>query len=237
MTKISTSLHTPLDVLLDGAKGYGRRATSANEATPLGGRRKRAFDLLVAATALALLWPLMLVIAALIRLSSGPHVLFAQPRVGFGGRTFRCLKFRTMAPDADRLLAEHLASDPEAAAEWNRARKLRRDPRVTRLGIVLRRTSLDELPQFINVSRGEMSCIGPRPIVTEELVRYGDAAKEYLSARPGISGAWQVSGRSSTTYAERVAIDRSYVRNWSFGRDLLILLLTGLAVLAFDDAA
>lgn len=170
-------------------------------------------------------------IAFLIRRDGGP-ALFRHPRVGLGGVTFSCFKFRSMVIDADARLARLLASDPVAAAEWETRRKLPRDPRITRIGAFLRRTSLDELPQLLNVLRGEMSLVGPRPVVREELDQhYGPATEAYCRTRPGLTGLWQVSGRSDTTYAERVQLDTRYVNEWSLALDLWILLRTIPAVL------
>jgi exopolysaccharide production protein ExoY len=195
-------------------------------AGPLGNRRKRAMDLAVAVTALAFLSPLIILVALLVKAQMGGPVVFGHTRVGLGGRSFRCLKFRTMVVNSDEVLQRHLEQNPDAAAEWAATRKLRDDPRVTTFGRVLRQTSLDELPQFVNVLRGEMSCVGPRPVVAEELERYGAHAGEYLKAAPGITGLWQVSGRNSVSYADRVALDCEYVRDWSLRRDMIILLRT-----------
>lgn len=204
---------------------------------PVGGRPKRLLDLVIAITALIVLLPLMILVASLIKIRMGGPVLYAHPRVGFNGNTFRCFKFRTMVPNPEEKLLEYLVSHPDAAQEWRERRKLRNDPRVTALGRELRRASLDELPQLLNVLRGEMSCVGPRPIVAAEIQRYGPTAKEYLSTRPGLTGLWQVSGRSKLTYEQRVAMDREYVRSWSLGLDLRILLKTIPAILTFEDAA
>jgi exopolysaccharide production protein ExoY len=193
---------------------------------PLGGWLKRAVDISIASVVVVLLLPLIVLIGLTIKLSMGGPVIYAHRRVGHNGAPFNCYKFRTMAVNSDELLRKYLASDPDAAQEWLSTRKLRNDPRVTALGNALRRSSLDELPQLLNVLRGEMSCVGPRPIVAEELEIYGRHAKEYLRARPGMTGAWQVSGRSDTTYQERVALDCAYVSNWSVWLDLLILLKT-----------
>jgi exopolysaccharide production protein ExoY len=216
----------------------------AGEAPPLaawpqgvGGPAKRAMDLVLALVALILLAPAMVLTALLVRLAMGSPVVFAHRRIGRNGISFRCYKFRTMATDAEAILQRHLAADPAAAEEWCATRKLRDDPRVTPLGRVLRRSSLDELPQLFNVLRGEMSCVGPRPIVPEELPRYGSGAAAYLSTRPGVTGAWQVSGRSSLSYEARVALDRDYVGNWSLWRDVVIILRTIPAVMKHDDAA
>jgi exopolysaccharide production protein ExoY len=146
--------------------------------------------------------------------SPGP-ALFRHRRVGFNGKYFDCLKFRTMVTDAPERLRQLLESDPVAAAEWAANRKLRYDPRVTAIGAILRRSSLDELPQLFNVLKGDMSIVGPRPVTAEELVRYSGAVDAYLACRPGITGLWQVSGRSTTTYSKRVACDAFYAREWS----------------------
>ncbi len=198
---------------------------------------KRAFDVVVSASLLVFLAPLLLVCAALVKLDGGP-ILFAHERVGRNRKPFGCLKFRTMAPNAKSLLEALLACDPAAAEEWRRAHKLTNDPRVTPIGRFLRTTSLDELPQLFNVLRGDMSLVGPRPIVESELeTHYGESAHFYLQTRPGITGLWQVSGRSSTTYGRRVHLDVWYVRNWSTWYDIAILLRTIPAVLARRGAA
>lgn len=186
---------------------------------------KRVFDLLAGTLALLLLSPFLLLLAALVRLDGGP-ALFAQTRIGRRGRPFRCLKFRTMLPDAEQRMQALLEQDAAARAEWQASRKLRRDPRITRLGAWLRRTSLDELPQLWNVIRGDMSLVGPRPVVDEELACYGDKADLYCLVRPGLTGLWQVSGRSDTSYGERVALDAWYIRNWSLWYDIAILCKT-----------
>lgn len=186
---------------------------------------KRGFDVVTSVLLLILLLPLFIVIGAFIRLGGGP-VFYQHRRIGAGGRSFGCLKFRSMDINADRLLADLLARDPAAAAEWSATQKLRNDPRVTAIGKLLRKTSLDELPQLFNVLRGEMSLVGPRPVVQSELRFYGEQAKYYIQARPGVTGLWQISGRSDTSYEQRVSLDVSYVCNWSFGKDLMILLRT-----------
>jgi exopolysaccharide production protein ExoY len=204
---------------------------------PVGGGAKRLMDITLAVLALVLLAPVMALTALAVRLAMGSPVVFAHRRVGLNGAVFRCYKFRTMVGDAEEVLRRHLAADPAAAEEWRATHKLRDDPRVTPLGRVLRKSSLDELPQFLNVLRGDMSCVGPRPIVVEELARYGADAAAYLSVRPGVTGAWQVGGRSSVGYDARVALDRAYVREWSLWRDVVIILRTIPAVLSHDDAA
>lgn len=188
-------------------------------------RAKRAFDIAASLTLLIVLSPMLTVIALLVKQDGGPSV-FGHLRIGMHGRTFRCLKFRSMVRNADTALKELLATDAAARAEWEKDFKLRNDIRVTRLGRFMRRTSLDELPQLWNVLRGDMSLVGPRPVVEKELRRYGDAAAYYLRVLPGITGLWQVSGRSETDYSRRVLLDVSYVKNWSFTGDIRILCRT-----------
>ncbi|MCJ2056403.1 sugar transferase [Methylobacterium sp. J-048] len=197
----------------------------------VGWAAKRGLDTAVALTALCLLLPLLLFIALLIWISDGSAPIFRHVRLGRHGRPFGCLKFRSMVPDGDAILAGHLAAYPQARAEWEATHKLTRDPRVTTLGQVLRKTSLDELPQLWNVMRGEMSLVGPRPIVQSEVTRYGAAFATCFSVPPGLTGLWQVSGRSDTTYAERVALDLDYAGRWSLRRDIAIMLRTVPAVL------
>ncbi|WP_265519664.1 sugar transferase [Nitratireductor luteus] len=198
----------------------------------LGGVFKRGFDIAAALVAILLLSPLLIMLALLIRLSDGGCVFYAHPRIGRHGSTFKCIKFRTMVENGSTVLAAHLSQNPAALAEWNATRKLQRDPRVTRVGMVLRKLSLDELPQLFNVLRGEMSFVGPRPVVHEELDLYGAAVIYYLQARPGITGLWQISGRNDVSYARRVDFDRYYVENWSFVSDLLIIIKTLPAVIS-----
>jgi exopolysaccharide production protein ExoY len=207
----------------------GRAASRS--ANPVGGWTKRTMDLLIAPTALILLAPIICLIAIWIKVTMGGPVLFSHRRVGHDGKMFGCLKFRTMVQNADEVLKAHLAANPEAAREWAQSRKLRDDPRVTALGELLRKSSLDEIPQFLNVLRGEMSCVGPRPVMLDELVRYGLSMHEYLCARPGLTGRWQVSGRSDLDYETRVRMDADYVREWRLWHDIEILLLTIPAVL------
>jgi exopolysaccharide production protein ExoY len=191
---------------------------------------KRLIDLTGAAILLILLSPLFLAIAFLIKITSGGPVLFRQERVGLGGKRFRCLKFRTMIVDAERELQKHLAVSEEARREWGSIQKLTRDPRVTRLGRFLRTTSLDELPQLVHVLAGEMSLVGPRPIIPAEMQRYGENLQYYLAVRPGMTGLWQVTARNTCSYAERVNLDTSYVLNWSLVTDVIILFRTVPAV-------
>lgn len=203
----------------------------------LGGRSKTFFDVVIAFLALLLLMPLLLLVTVLVWATMGRPILFAHQRVGANGEAFPCLKFRTMATNSAELLERHLKANPEAAEEWNLNQKLSHDPRITWLGHILRKSSIDELPQLINVLRGEMSCIGPRPVIEAELTRYGDHATFYCQARPGLTGLWQVSGRSRLSYPERVALDTYYVCNWSLSLDVKILLKTIPVLLKFDETA
>lgn len=175
---------------------------------------------------LVLLSPVLLLIGSMVWRSSGAPILFGHYRVSRSGQLFRCLKFRSMYADADEMLRELLAHDEQARAEWQRDQKLTNDPRVTPIGRLLRRTSLDELPQLLNVLRGEMRLVGPRPVTVDELARYGDVRWHYMQVRPGMTGLWQVSGRNNTTYDERVAFDRRYIEQRSFWLDLRILART-----------
>ncbi|MDO9315475.1 MAG: sugar transferase [Burkholderiaceae bacterium] len=195
-----------------------------------------AVNKLVALLLLCLFAPLMLVIALLIAHRDGMPIFFGHYRVGVTGKLFRCLKFRTMYRDSSQMLADLLRDDPAARAEWARDHKLGNDPRITPVGNFLRRTSLDELPQLINVVRGEMMLVGPRPITVGELCRYGRVRWDYLSVLPGMTGLWQVSGRSETTYEERVALDLQYVEKRSVWMDVMILLKTVKVVLVRDGS-
>jgi exopolysaccharide production protein ExoY len=189
-------------------------------------RAKRAFDVTVVTVSAPLWGTAVLVLAGLVRLTSRGPAFYRHERVGRSGRPIGCLKLRTMVVDADARLAELLASDPALAEEFALTFKLKKDPRVTRLGRLLRRTSLDELPQLVNVLRGEMSLVGPRPITEEEMRRYGQYMPIVLSARPGMTGLWQVSGRNDVSYATRVALDVQYAFGQSLGGDISILLRT-----------
>ena len=191
---------------------------------------KRVFDTMTASVLLVLLSPVLVLIAMLIRRDGGP-AFFAHPRVGKRWKIFKCYKFRTMVVDAEQQLEQLLQQHPELRAQWENERKLRHDPRVNVLGHFLRATSLDELPQLINVIRGEMSLVGPRPVVNAELPRYGDQVGYYLMVRPGMTGLWQVSGRSDLDYESRVYLDTWYVKNWSLWHDLIILFKTVRVVL------
>jgi exopolysaccharide production protein ExoY len=200
------------------------------------GRAKRAFDLVVASIALVFLAPLLVTIAALIKLNDGGPIFYSHRRIGRQGERFWCLKFRTMAIDADERLADILLADARAAEEWQSTQKLRRDPRVTGLGVFLRKSSIDELPQIWNVLCGDMSIIGPRPITRAELNRYGRERRYYLLVRPGITGLWQVSGRSSAGFDKRIRLDRQYLEEWSWLGEFWIMLMTIPALLNTKNA-
>jgi lipopolysaccharide/colanic/teichoic acid biosynthesis glycosyltransferase len=203
-------------------------------ATPSALRIKRVWDCVLTLLAAPLALLLAAPILVLVMLDGAPP-LYRHLRIGRGGRPFFCYKIRTMAPGAEDQLPA-LMEDAGARGEWDEGFKLKHDPRVTRLGGFLRRTSLDELPQLWNVLKGEMSLVGPRPIVADELERYGDCAPAYLACQPGISGLWQVSGRNDVGYAQRVALDFYYASNWSMALDLRILLRTLPVVLKADGS-
>ena len=197
---------------------------------------KRTIDLLVVGVGGLPALPLMGLITLLVCLDSPGGAFFGQTRVGLGGRTFTMWKFRTMVAGAEAVLAQYLAENPEALAEWELNQKLKHDPRVTRMGYILRKYSLDELPQFWNVLVGEMSIVGPRPFFLSQRALYGEAYDVYTRVRPGITGLWQVSGRNKLDYDERIHLDEYYVRNWSIWLDIYILLRTGWVVLRGDGA-
>lgn len=186
---------------------------------------KRATDILLSLIALILLSPLFLFLYIKIK-QDGGKVIYGHPRIGQNGKLFSCLKFRTMVEDADQVLQNLLENDPLAKKEWEKDFKLKNDPRITAIGHQLRRSSLDELPQLWNVLKGEMSLVGPRPIVEEELMRYDDDIDYYFMAKPGMTGLWQVSGRNDVDYTKRVYFDSWYVKNWSLWNDLVILCKT-----------
>ena len=205
---------------------------------PVGGYLKRGGDIFISGMLLIALAPLMLMVAFAIYVTMGRPIFFSHERVGFRGAPFRCHKFRTMVKDAKERLNHYLEDNPVALAEWKATHKLRNDPRITPFGQLLRKSSLDELPQLINILRGEMTCVGPRPVTSMELYQnYGTSARHYLRVRPGLTGLWQVSGRSNTSYRYRVALDRTYVTSWSVWLDVQILLKTGPAVFRLRDSA
>lgn len=191
----------------------------------------RVLDFVLALVALIFLAPLMLVVAALVYFYDPGPIFFAHRRIGRGGQSFPCLKFRTMVVDADVRLKKLLDTDPVARAEWELDHKLRDDPRVIGIGRFMRKTSLDELPQLFNVLRGEMSLVGPRPIVSGEVSRYGRYFQHYCEMRPGITGLWQISGRNDVSYRRRVAFDVAYCRARSTGMNVKIIALTVPSVL------
>ena len=213
-----------------------QRQTFASRTGGINFLAKRIADIILSLFACFLLFPLFILLSIAIFLDSPGPIVFAHERIGRNGRKFLCYKFRTMVPDAESVLQECLQGNPVAREEWEENFKLKHDPRVTRMGRLLRRTSLDELPQFWNVLKGEMSLVGPRPVIEEELPKYGDCIDEYLLVPPGITGIWQVNGRSDTTYCERVAMDSWYVRNWSVWLDLYLLLRTVKVVLGGKGA-
>jgi lipopolysaccharide/colanic/teichoic acid biosynthesis glycosyltransferase len=213
----------PPALLLTGS----RRESAIALAMPAGGRANelscRCFDLAVGSLLLLLLLPLMGICALVVRLSGAGPVLFRHTRVGRDGREFQCLKFRTMVQNADALFEELLESNTDALHEWLTAQKLQKDPRVTFCGHFLRRYCLDELPQLFNVMAGDMSIVGPRPIVTAEIGRYGAAFADYCSVKPGLTGLWQVSGRHRLPYEHRVQLDAEYAQSKSVAGDVVIL--------------
>ena len=228
-----TVVHLPLTIstgsrpLTDAIEWVGPLATEDDGPShPSIGFVKRAFDVAVAVLATVAVLPVLIMCCLAILLESGRPVFFRQRRLGLGGTPFTILKFRTMVSNAESVLEQHLRSNPQAQREWDADRKLRKDPRVLRIGKLMRRFSLDELPQLWNILTGDMSLVGPRPIVNEEIVRYRGAYRDYCKVRPGLTGLWQVSGRNDTGYAERITLDRSYVERWSFWLDLSIVART-----------
>lgn len=221
---------------MDRMAGKAQSALSQRPARPDARDLKRAGDACAALALLVFCAPLMGLIALAIKAQDGGPVLFRHVRCGRDGRAFGLWKFRTMRVDAAERLAALLEEDPNAEAEWHRTRKLRRDPRVTRLGRVLRRSSLDELPQLLNILRGDMSVVGPRPVMADELSAYGPARAQYEAVRPGVTGLWQVSGRNALSFEERVRLDSAYVSGWSLRADAVILARTVPVVLTAQGA-
>lgn len=208
-------------------------AHDEQEGAPNGGdfSPKRIFDVVAASLGLLFLAPLLLLVGLMIRLQDGQRALYSQPRWGLNGESFQCFKLRSMVPNAAEKLQAVLESDPEAQREWDLTQKLTNDPRITPLGKFIRATSIDELPQLLNIIRGDMSIVGPRPIPLYERPKYGEDFVHYASVRPGLTGLWQTSGRSNTTYAERIQLDKKYVQTRTFVGDLWIILKTVPAVL------
>jgi len=197
---------------------------------------KRLFDVVIASLALLFLAPLLIVVGVLIRLQDGQKALYSQPRYGFKGETFQCFKLRSMVPNADAKLQAVIDSNPQARLEWELTRKLSNDPRITPLGKFIRATSIDELPQLLNIIRGDMSIVGPRPIPLYERSKYGEGFEQYCRVRPGLTGIWQTSGRSNVSYTERVEMDKTYVQTQTFLGDIWIIIKTVPAVLMSDGA-
>lgn len=197
---------------------------------------KRIFDILLVLVSLPVLLPLLAVISALVVLSSRGPVFYSHRRIRQSGVFFSMWKFRTMCDNSAEVLEDYLRCHPEARAEWSRTHKLKRDPRITSVGRLLRRYSMDELPQVWNVVRGQMTLVGPRPIVAAEVEKYGDGFGHYCRVKPGLTGLWQVSGRSELTYPQRVALDCDYVERWSLRRDIVILARTFSSVANKDGA-
>ena len=209
-----------------GSDVFRRNAAGGISAT-----LKYPIDATIALIGLLFLAPMIIMLAATLLILQGRPIFIAHRRIGKNGVMFPCLKFRTMVRNADDVLARHLAAHPDLKREWNVARKLKDDPRITPFGALLRKSSIDELPQLLNVIRGEMSLVGPRPIVASEADLYGNHFADYIRVRPGLTGLWQVSGRSDTSYTERVLLDVRYVAEQSLLGDLLIILKTIPAVL------
>lgn len=191
---------------------------------------KRIFDLLFSILLFILLLPFFLFFSLIVKFDGG-NAFYGHERIGKNGKKFKCLKFRSMASNSQELLQELLASDAQAREEWNSTYKLKNDPRITKIGHFLRKSSLDEMPQLINIMKGEMSFVGPRPVTAAELPQYKDNVIYYLHVTPGLTGLWQVSGRNDVDYDTRVLLDKKYVQNWSFFQDLKILAKTVLVVL------
>lgn len=187
---------------------------------------KRLADIVLVVLAAPVWVPLCIVLALLVRFTSHGPSFFSHRRIGYGGAFFSMWKFRTMCVNAAEVLEQHLAAHPEDRAEWAASHKLKHDPRITSMGRFLRQTSLDELPQLWNVLTGQMSLVGPRPIVAAEAEKYGTDLAYFLAVKPGITGLWQTSGRSTLSYEERVALDRRYVEEWSLQNDMVLLVRT-----------
>ena len=217
-------------------KPSGNLTANCTSLTPIGGSAKRLVDIVLATFGIVILLPLFSLCLLGTFLSSPGSVIFRHRRVGFQGRHFECLKFGTTAPCGDKLLHGHLSANPQAQEKWEEIRKLRHDPRMTLFGTIMHKTSLDELPQLFNVLKGDMSIVGPRPMTDDEIERHAHRVSAYLACRPGITGPWQISGRSETHCSTCVTFDDAYARNWSLLMDAKIMLGTLPAVLDSDDA-
>jgi Undecaprenyl-phosphate galactose phosphotransferase WbaP len=197
---------------------------------------KRAIDITLVLAMVPVLIPILLIVAASVMFSSPGPVFYSHRRIRRNGEFFSMWKFRTMCQNSAEVLEQYLSSHPQARAEWSKSHKLKSDPRITSVGSFLRRYSLDELPQMWNVLTGQMTLVGPRPIVAAEVEKYGDCFGCYCRVKPGLTGLWQVSGRSTLTYDERVALDCEYVEHWSLRRDFVILMKTFMSVVNQDGA-
>ncbi len=224
---------------IDSSEPARTRSPEAVDA-PIDGLRylvfKRAFDIVLILLSTPVLLPVLAIVALLVRLGSPGPVFYSHRRIRRNGAFFSMWKFRTMCVNSTEVLEEYLTSHPKARSEWNRTHKLKRDPRVTPLGRFLRKYSIDELPQIWNVLRGQMTLVGPRPIVAAEVEKYGNGFYSYCRVKPGLTGLWQVSGRSELSYPQRVALDCAYVKQWSLRRDAAILCRTFLSVANKDGA-
>ncbi len=231
MARPSILLRVPLPrargaraIAAEGGEGRSTPLSVPIEVPSLAWIAKRAIDVVLATAALTIALPLIVLVVVAIMIDSPGSPFFIHRRLGRWGNEFPLVKFRTMVPDAEDRRDEYLGD--RGHVEWGRAQKLRLDPRVTRVGRILRRCSLDELPQLVNVLRGEMSLVGPRPVIREEIERFGSHASLVLSVRPGLTGLWAVSGRSDLSYGDRVALEARYVRDWSLALDVAILVRT-----------
>lgn len=200
------------------------------------GLGKRFFDLLLTLPALIFLAPLLIAVAILIKLDDGGPIFFSQERIGRHGKAFRMIKFRSMRIGAESLLQKHLAEDPAARREWDKYQKLKDDPRITRIGSFLRRSSIDELPQLLNIVFGDMSVVGQRPILPVQRDAYGGHIVHYERARPGLTGLWQVSGRNALSFEDRARLGTDYAENWSLTGDIWLILKTVPIVLKAEEA-
>ena len=219
----------------DASAGQIDLLAAANDPNLSCGISKRVFDLIMGVAITIALSPVFLIVAAVVAAGGGP-VFYSQNRIGKDGKPFRCFKFRSMVTDADKRLKELLDTDPEFKAEWEATFKSTRDPRITKIGKFLRKTSLDELPQLFNVIKGEMSLVGPRPVPHYEILKYGRTSRHYVAMRPGMTGLWQISGRNDVSYNTRVAMDRYYAYNRSTMMDLAIMFGT-IRVVVFGTGA
>lgn len=227
--------NVPTSTALTPQSAIGAHRPSGNGApqpvTPLEATMRRLFDIGVASAILLIVLPFLLVLAVVLYVSDPGPLFYRHRRIGFRGRYFQCLKFRSMKVNGDAILTDHLRRNPDARREWDETQKLKTDPRVTPIGAIVRKLSLDEFPQLLNVLAGDMSIVGPRPIVEAEVRRYGDHFEHYCLVRPGLTGLWQTSGRNNTSYQQRVEMDVTYVGRRSLMLDTWLILKTVPAVL------